>query len=500
MKYPIFYGDIHNHCDRSYAHGSLDNALQNARLQLDFVSVTGHSSWPDIPESSGRLGALVEYHERGFKKLEDGWNDFVNTFERFNEPGRFICFPSYEIHSMADGDHTVYFKDYKRPLIKPDSISEFRSIVHDVQAHGGDAMLTPHHIGYRQGYRGINWNTFDEIVSPVVEIVSMHGCAESDESPMKYLHTMGPRNGSNTMQAGLARGFHFGVIGSTDHHSAHPGSHGYGKVAVLAASLTHASIWEALKSRRCYALTGDRIAVDFTVNDSPMGSVIAYTPDRSVRLSVSGGDAIDFVELIKNNRVHRRWDTPDGNEATMPHRGKLTVEVGWGETGIRTDWSLRVRVAGGNIVAVEPRFHGVDVLDPSQLHARDYQFSDWSWDDDTVAVRTSSWGNLTASTDSNQAVCLEIEGNATTRVEITANGHRFEQNLTDLVQRSESFYLDRFLSGAVHLHRFVPERLYQRCYFEEDRGTGEREDCYYVRIRQKNGQWAFTSPIWVKSC
>lgn len=81
MKHPMFYGDIHNHCDRSYAHGSLDNALQNGRLQLDFVSVTGHPSWPDIPESSGRLGALVEYHERGFKKLEDGWNDFVNIFE-----------------------------------------------------------------------------------------------------------------------------------------------------------------------------------------------------------------------------------------------------------------------------------------------------------------------------------------------------------------------------------------------------------------------------------
>lgn len=30
----MFYGDIHNHCDRNYAHGSLDNALQNARRPL----------------------------------------------------------------------------------------------------------------------------------------------------------------------------------------------------------------------------------------------------------------------------------------------------------------------------------------------------------------------------------------------------------------------------------------------------------------------------------
>ena len=52
-------------------------------------------------------------------------------------------------------------------------------------------MLTPHHIGYRQGYRGINWNTFDETVSPVVEIVSMHGCAESAGLPVQCLEIEG---------------------------------------------------------------------------------------------------------------------------------------------------------------------------------------------------------------------------------------------------------------------------------------------------------------------
>ena len=44
-----FYGDLHNHCDISYGHGSLEQALRRARRQLDFVSVTGHAYWPDMP-------------------------------------------------------------------------------------------------------------------------------------------------------------------------------------------------------------------------------------------------------------------------------------------------------------------------------------------------------------------------------------------------------------------------------------------------------------------
>ena len=83
-------------------------------LQLDFVSVTGHSSWPDIPERKPPLESVVDYHTDGFDKLENGWNRFVNTIDQYNKPGQFVCFPSYEIHSMADGDYTVYFKNHNQ--------------------------------------------------------------------------------------------------------------------------------------------------------------------------------------------------------------------------------------------------------------------------------------------------------------------------------------------------------------------------------------------------
>ena len=54
-----FYGDLHNHCDISYGHGSLPEALKRARRQLDFVSITGHAYWPDMPVDDGRVAYIV---------------------------------------------------------------------------------------------------------------------------------------------------------------------------------------------------------------------------------------------------------------------------------------------------------------------------------------------------------------------------------------------------------------------------------------------------------
>lgn len=500
MKYNCYFGDIHNHCDRSYAHGSLENALTNAMLQLDFASVTGHSSWPDIPERKAPLESLVDYHVNGFDKLEGGWESFVETFEQFNRPNEFVCFPSYEIHSMADGDHTVYFKDHKRPMFKPDSIPDFQDIVREIRKDGDDAFLTPHHIGYKTGYRGINWDNYSEDTSPFVEIVSMHGCSESEDSELKFLHTMGPRNGSNTMQAGLARGYHFGVVGSTDHHSAHPGSHGYGRVAVWAEDLTEESIWSALKNRRCYALTGDRITLDFTVNGSPMGSILPFSKDRAIDLSIKGGDALDYVEILKNNRVIKRFDYPDDSlsELQSPFVGKLFIEAGWGETGVRTDWDIQIGIDNGTMLDVEPRLHGIDVVDPEQKHIEDYQFSSLVKDYNSVHLKTCNWGNPTTSTDSNQGICLEIKADTDTELAIDVNGLKYRKRIGELITKSDSFYLEKFLSGAIHVHRFVPESRYKKDEHFSDTDIGESEDFYYVRVRQRNGQWAYSSPVWVQ--
>jgi predicted DNA-binding protein with PD1-like motif len=125
---------------------------------------------------------------------------------------------------MEHGDHNIYYKETTDEIIRAATLEDMRVQLRHLARQGRQSFLIPHHIGYRRGFRGINWADFTSEFSPVVEILSMHGLSESDEAPYPYLHVMGPRDSRSTMQHGLSIGNIFGVIGSSDHHSAHSGS------------------------------------------------------------------------------------------------------------------------------------------------------------------------------------------------------------------------------------------------------------------------------------
>jgi len=211
-----FYGDLHNHCAISYGHGSLEKALARARIQLDFVSVTGHAHWPDMPVDDASVAHIVDFHVKGFAKLAECWPGHFAALKAANEPGLFTVFPGYEIHSSAHGDRTIVYRDLEQDeLILADSPGELRMRLE--RKYPGRAIAFPHHLGYRVGARGTNWETFDPLAAPVVEIVSMHGCSEDSHPERPFLHSMGPSDGRSTAASGLPRTYVrlFGQYGSS---------------------------------------------------------------------------------------------------------------------------------------------------------------------------------------------------------------------------------------------------------------------------------------------
>ena len=107
FDYQALYGDIHNHCNISYAHGSLDDAIKNAALRLDFASITGHASWPDMDEHDPRIQHIVQFHQRGFAKLHKNWDNYLDRISKSETAHQIVLFPGYEIHSNEHGDYTI---------------------------------------------------------------------------------------------------------------------------------------------------------------------------------------------------------------------------------------------------------------------------------------------------------------------------------------------------------------------------------------------------------
>ncbi len=490
----VYYGDLHSHCDVGYGHGTPEEAFTNARLQLDFASVTAHAVWPDMPASNERLAPTVAYHRRGFEQAAARWAYLRAVTNDANDEGRFVTFLSYEWHSLQYGDHNVYYRDGHGEIIEASDLHKLRMALRRLADSGVVVLLVPHHIGYRVGYRGIDWETFTQDFSPVVEIVSMHGAAEGDDAPYPYLHTMGPRDGRSTMQHGLRMGKVFGVIGSTDHHAAHPGSYGWGRAVVWATGLTRDAVWDALVRRRTYALTGDRIMLAFALNGHPMGAELASTPERHLDVAVDAGDAIDYVDVVHNGRLLHRW-TPAPPQATAgPYR--VALELGWGDRATPVEWRVDLGVEGGRLLAVEPRLRGRDIVSPQQEADARLVVSALERRGDRVVLQTVTWGNPNPLTSATQAISLHVDGDAATRITGRINDLDIAVPLYALREGARVSYLGGFRTSAFRFSRAVGREASAGAFTLEHRGNGSR-DWYYVRVRQTNHQWAWSSPIWV---
>lgn len=498
-RYQPYFGDLHNHCAVGYGHGTLDDAFQNARMQLDFACVTCHASWPDLPEEP-RLAAVAAYHRNGFAVTEQAWQQVQEVVAANNAPDHFVTFLGHEWHNCEVGDHNVYYRDGVGAIRREPTLAAMRTALRQLKAEGVATMLLPHHIGYRQGYRGIHWATFTPEFSPIVEIMSMHGCAESAEAPRPYLHTMGPRDWESTYQYGLTQGHVVGVKGSTDHHSAHPGSYGHGRLGIWAEALTREALWEAIHARRTYALTGDNIRLHFALNEAPMGGLLPSIEERTIAVEVHGGAPIDYAEVLYRNQVIYRVNRHELARIDDPYAQPLQLhfEVGWAERNDEVDWAVRLRVEGGELLAVEPRFRGHEIVAPAAEEASSYAFSQWAQEESgQLYFRTRTWGNPTTTTPSSQGVNLTLRGDQSTVIDGEVNGHKFAVPLGRLLQGPLSGYLGGFLTPCYYFHRAVPAmESHARFQFTDRRKTDER-DWYYVRVRQTNDQWAWSSPIWV---
>ena len=78
-------------------------------------------------------------------ELEDPW-----------QPGKFVPFFGYEWHSSSYGDVCIIFPGNLAELAYINGIRGFQKFARDA-----GAILTPHHPGYLEGWRGQNWSVLD---------------------------------------------------------------------------------------------------------------------------------------------------------------------------------------------------------------------------------------------------------------------------------------------------------------------------------------------------
>ena len=494
-KYNIYFGDLHNHNEVGYARGSLERAFEIAHEHLDFFAFTPHGYWNDIGHYENNI---EKKWLDGFEVTKRRWPEVLAMVRKYDQPGRYVPIAGFEWHSRNLGDYHILFPTLEAEYARFDDLRQFQLF-----AKQRGAIMIPHHPANRLGHRGANLAMLDREVSPVIEIFSEWGNAEHDRSPSAYVrHSEGGRWTQNTLHHFLAQGYRLGVLASTDDHLGFPGAYREGLAAVLATELTREAVFDAIRNRRTYALTGDRIAVDFRLNGRLMGQELAYTRQRELTVAVTGWDQLDRVEILKNNRVLHR-DFPMDRVPTARSWDEpvlLRFEYGWGPwpaldmTRI-CDWDITITLDGGLLENVQPCFQAgpLDetrrdkILERSDRHLRVQSFT---------ALREQFEDIPT------KAVVLKIRGGPETCVTVTLNkptNVSLSQTFQQLAQSNEMLFTGDFPKESAMLHRLVFHDHYHTSYKIRDADDGDDSTWYYLRAVQANNQYAWSSPIWLEA-
>jgi hypothetical protein len=490
--YRIVYGDIHNHNAHGYGVGSIERSLEVARTHLDFFAFTGHSSWHDLPSMEG---ARERHWVEGFQRLKTTWPRVQQVIAEGNRDGEFCAFLGFEWHSSQWGDQCVVFPQDRRPIFYTADPEKLRAFCKEERA-----LMIPHHLAYPKGRRGVNWDVFREDCTPVVEIYSEHGNSEDDRGPYPFFaHSMGGRETANTARAALEAGLRFGFVGSSDDHAGFPGAYGEGLMGALVTDFTRAGIFEAIRARRTYALTGDRIELDFAVEGAPMGASIDAGGKAEVSFAVRGRDELDVVEIIQDGRVVQRLfaDEKPKVDDIFVKPIQLRLEWGWGPWGALAldrvcDWEMQVTVEGGRLLRFFPCLQSMP-FDENRRHV-------FLRNSSGLAIRSYTARQNAYRENPNQSVVLEIEGGPETVLALSLEVpcvDKSRHTLAELARGSVNRFTGPFPKEAWQWHRLVPlaaSSVEGRCTLDVPAG---RRSYAYLRARQKNGHIAWASPVFM---
>jgi hypothetical protein len=335
-----------------------------------------------------------------------------------------------------------------------------------------------------------------------MEIFSEHGLSEHDRAGRPFIrHSNGPRWTRNTLQRALANGLRAGVIASSDDHLGYPGAYGEGLAGVWSEELSREAILDAIWQRRTIAVTGDRIRLDVKLNDHWMGSELPFERDREIAVDVSGLDEIERVDILKNNRVIKRYFPEDhaAQSSAWPETSLCRLEFGWGpwadlNMARIADWDVTIRVRDAKIAAITPCFQ-------SGPYAEDRRDRILSRDETSCRIQMHTSRMQAFEEAATKSVVLELRGgrNAALQLELSKPSElKFSKTFGELAENNEIEFTGPFTSESFLVHRLVPPDLSKCSLRHGDRGRGEDQtDWYYVRVTQANGQQAWSSPIWV---
>lgn len=411
------------------------------------------------------------------------WDETQASTQRHHTMGRFVSLLGVEwsAASPIGGDHNLYF---------PGDTAELRRCSHEFVADKSDLDTDLRHV--EDLYR--HYRNTDTLVA--VHVGGRTANLEWHEPGLDRLLEVHSTHATSEwfLFDALRRGYRMGFIAGSDGvdgrpGNSHPGHMGVrnvrgGLTAVLASELSRPALWQALKQRHCYATTGARILLEFRIGAAGMGDAIELDAGALGRggfeVRVEGTAPLEQIDFYRGTRRLQRIDC-FAEAGAMSRRLRVawkgaSAPGNWERARMRWDGGLRVegaRIVRAEGFAFDSPDEGIAEHDHDHVRWRSVTAGDW----DGVIVDLESIGNIELSLATAPMTLRMRPG------EIGPTGKRFTAH--DPERRVE--------------FRWLPERDPPSGFAGTftDPAPVAGEQAYWVRVRQSDGAYAWSSPIFV---
>ncbi len=307
--YTLVYGNLHEHSEHSpcWPAGTDGTLHEDYRFGMfsegyDFVSFTDH----------------------GYSTTEVYWRKNLRLADFYNEPNHFVALPGMEWTLRSDpnidgiqfgaGHYNVIFNSIEEAqkfirnkyeifsvyCPETNNSTMLWKLLHKKNI---DCVTIPHHPADET--HPVDWDVHDEKYVPVVELFQCRGNAEYPGCPREInlqRHRTTKHKRAFVNYALKEKKHKMGFIASGDHNGM-----GVGVAALWVKELSREGILEALKSRRCFATTGDKMVIDFRINGSITDSTAKSEKAPSLTINVKGQRELDKVDILRNSEVIKEY-------------------------------------------------------------------------------------------------------------------------------------------------------------------------------------------------
>ena len=472
----IYWGDTHGHSGFAEGLGTPDRFMRWAKedAALDYVTHSEHDIWMDDFE----------------------WQVLIENVTKYSDSD-FIAFLGYEWtrSKFLGGHHNVLFRTAEGRERVPaqlfGTLSQLYRGLHRFH-DPNDVVVIPH--AHQPG----NYRLVDPDLEPLVEIMSQHGTFEW--FGQKYLE----------------HGHEVGFTAASDNHLSQPGytapkagglSQRGGLGALVASEKTRDSLFDAMKNINAYATTGDRVILDFTVNDVSIGKRAPFSAERKINGRVIAAWPIAEIFVLKNGDSIWHRDYASAHDTKAAREGTFKLSFGSDSHPYHEHDNPR----GWKHWAGTVRVDGATLIDAKAVDFTNTQSQNLSvTSDDEITFSTLTRGDES----SFDLTLTDISSDATLTIALNA-GREYGGGPPTFRQHqafeAQTFTMSLQGENGQSTHQHVPMTDYvdhirirriitdgaRDVSFElTDNGT-RQGDYYYVRAVLTNDAIAWASPVWV---